>query len=181
MVTYSVYDVKEALDLFDQKNYEDALSLFLKIYETSKLEINESSSLVYYIAICLDALGKHFEAAEWILKAKELDSFNYYTEQAAQYIFQNVELILLEKIKKNDHLQTIEDIYHFLYQSGRISSQTQFHMIRFYMKVKSFNQAKALLDNALERNPHDRELIKMRKELADLEGDLEMIKKLSGK
>lgn len=178
MVKYSVYDVREALDFFDQKRYQEALELFLKIYEDSKFEMNESSSLVYYIAISMDALGKHFEAAEWINKAKELDSFNYYTEQAAQYIFQNIENIFVEQIKKSEHPQAIVDIYQLLLASGRVSSFAQFHMVRFLVKTKNYTEAKPILENALARNPHDQELLKLRRQIAELEGDLDTLKKL---
>lgn len=175
---YTIFDVKDGLDLFEKENYQDALEIFLKVYEQSLNEMKESGFLACYIAICYDYMRDHLEAAYWINKALALDPYCTRYEASAGIIYDNVECYIEWETLNTNNTEKVMNLFNFLKQNGRVKSNTQFVMIRFFMKNKNFKAAKEMLDNALERNPFDKDLLILRKGIAKDEGDMECFNKL---
>lgn len=175
---YTIFDVKDALDLFKKENYQDALEIFLQVYEQSLNEMKESGFLACYIAICYDYLNDPLEAAYWINKAIALDPYCTRYESSANIIFDNIERFIEWETLNNNNIDKVMNLYNFLKQNGRVKSNTQFVMIRFYMKNKNYAAAKVMLENALARNPFDKDLLTLRKVIAKDEGDMESFNKL---
>ncbi len=175
---FNVFDVRDAVELYSNENYKEALDLFLKIHEYSLTTMQNSNFVIWHIACCYDMLLNPLEAAHWINLACDNDPLNSYFEGSRCVIYNKISDLLESKMLEGD-VSMAEKIYTFIYKSGRVTSASQFTMIRFHMRQKNFTTAKEMLDNALGRNPYDRDFINLRKEIAEIEGDQKILEQLS--
>lgn len=176
---YTIFDVQDAEELFRAEKYDESLEILLQVHKQAVEQMQESSFVAYYIAICYDSMGDSLEAAFWINKATHLDPYNIRYEGAAGVIYENITRIIERESLAVEYSIKVENLYKFLKDNGRVGSWAQFSMIRFYMKHQKYNQAKAMLDNLLERNPNDKEALILRKKIARVEGDVDTLEKLS--
>jgi tetratricopeptide (TPR) repeat protein len=177
-MTYFIYDVKDALTFFDEKDYDKALSMLLAINDKLTIDERKSAFVFYHIAICYDYLRNHFEAAYWVKEAAALDPLDIAIEASAGVIFNNLEKEMDNLSLHKENSEKVLQYYNYILENGRVKSNTQFIMIRFYMKLNNLGEAKLLLDNALERNPKDKDLVYLRRKIAMTEGDTKTLEKM---
>ena len=158
--------MKQAVDLYYDEKYSEALDMFLTLFKRFMTrENNRSSSLCFHIAICYDMLKRPLEAVTFIEQARDIDPLDLSVNKSYRIIYRNIDALLERKISHNADKKAISKVYDLLLQMGNVSSTTQRSMILFYEKTGQIEDCQNLLDNALERNPNDKLLIEVDKRL----------------
>lgn len=167
----TISDVIKAHHLFEDGDYYQALEIYKEVYDQSLEEGTESHYLLYYMAYCHLEIGNTKDASYFITKAIQKDPYNITVDCLASHIFGAIISEIKGHLFKADKKDKVKELYNFCRNNGRVTSNLQFLMIQHYMHFNEYKTAKFMLDNALERNPYDKDFLKMRKKIALEEND----------
>ncbi|MBD64732.1 MAG: hypothetical protein CME62_05970 [Halobacteriovoraceae bacterium] len=174
-------DISRAKRLFDEKEYEKALEIYLEIYQIALDSGTETSFLLYQIALCFNDSHQIMEAATYINKALALDPFNLSVELLAMTIYDNIMVDIDHYLYKADKRDNVMELYNFCLINGRVTSNLEYMMVKHHLHFNETTKAKYLIDNALARNPYDKEYLVLRKNIAVEENDTEKLEELETK
>lgn len=160
-----------AIDLIQEEQYEKALENLKEIHQAQIKEDLYSIYVIYYIAYSLDRIKKFEEAATFINLANELDPTNLWCKSLASTIYGNLISLIELNIYDKASIQKTIKLYNLCKENGYVNSHLQFVMVRHYLHFNQIQKAKTYLDNALERNPNDRDFLDLRAEIAKKEKD----------
>ncbi|MAZ49405.1 MAG: hypothetical protein CME65_12670 [Halobacteriovoraceae bacterium] len=175
----TVNEVFYANRLMDQEEYEAAKTELLSIYEYALSKGEPTMYICYRLAWCEYNLNQPEEGIGWLDHALINDPYNTLYSSLEYSLFDQLRSKIQMHIDLNPGPEgEVERLYHICFERGFVNSNLEFQMIEYYMKNNNFSAAKPFLDNALLRNPNDREIKAYRLHIAEIEQDKPTIKRL---